>query len=152
MNKILYSVSDCKIIELGKFYRPNGNLTAVEGENNDMGFSIKRVYYIYDVPAASDRGGHAHKELSQLIVAVSGSFDIVIDDGKNIKTITLNRPNVGLILPPGIWREIKNFSSGAITLVLASAPYDEDDYIRSYAKFLDYRHAFKFVTSTACLK
>ncbi len=143
MKKRLYNISDCRVIELGKFYRPNGNLTAVEGSNNEMGFDIKRVYYIYDVPTASDRGGHAHKNLMQLIVAVSGSFDVLVDDGRRIKTITLNRPNVGLLLPPGIWREIKNFSSGAITLVLASEPYDEEDYVRTYAKFMDYRESLK---------
>ncbi len=140
MNKKLHSIADCKIIQLGKHYRPNGNLTAVEGGNKDMGFEIKRVYYIYDVPGATDRGGHAHKELAQLLVAVSGSFDVVIDDGKERKTITLNRPYYGLLLQPGIWREIKNFSSGAITLVLASLPYDEHDYIRSYTKFMEYRN------------
>ena len=143
MNKKLYNINDCKVIELGKYYRTNGNLTAVEGANNQIGFDIKRVYYIYDVPATSDRGGHAHKELMQLIVAVSGSFDVLVDDGKKFKTITLNRPNLGLLLPPGIWREIKNFSSGAVTLVLASAPYDEGDYVRSYAKFMDYRESIK---------
>ncbi|MBO5720174.1 MAG: WxcM-like domain-containing protein [Bacteroidales bacterium] len=143
MSKRIYNISDCKVIELGKYYRPNGNLTAVEGANNEIGFDIKRVYYIYDVPAASDRGGHAHKNLMQLIVAVSGSFDVLVDDGRRIKTITLNRPNVGLLLPPGIWREIKNFSSGAVTLVLASAPYDETDYVRTYAKFMDYRESLK---------
>ena len=143
MSKKLYNISDCRIIELGKNYRPNGNLPAVEGANNAMGFEIKRVYYIYDVPATSDRGGHAHKELMQLIVAVSGSFDVLVDDGKKYKTVTLNRPNMGLLLPPGIWREIKNFSSGAVTLVLASAPYDESDYVRTYAKFMDYRELLK---------
>ena len=143
MKKRPYNISDCRVIELGKYYRPNGNLTAVEGANNEMGFEIKRVYYIYYVPATSDRGGHAHKELMQLIVAVSGSFDVLVDDGKKIKTVTLNRPNVGLLLPPGIWREIKNFSSGAVTLVLASEPYDEADYIRTYVKFMDYRESLK---------
>ncbi|MEG1573948.1 MAG: FdtA/QdtA family cupin domain-containing protein [Bacteroidales bacterium] len=131
----LYTITDCKLMTFGKHHRPNGNLTVVAG-GEDVQFDIRRVYYIYDVPSGEDRGGHAHKNLQQLIIAVSGSFDVVIDDGSSRKTITLNRPYCGLLLRPGIWRELNNFSSGAVTLVLASDLFTEDDYIRDYKEFL----------------
>lgn len=135
---LLYTVDDCRLIEFGKHHRPNGNLTVVQG-NRDVPFDIRRTYYIYDVPGGEDRGGHAHKELSQLIVAVSGAFDVVIDDGSSRKIFTLNRPYQGLLLQPGIWRELNNFSSGAVTLVLASDLFSEEDYIRRYGDFLVFR-------------
>lgn len=111
-----------------------GSITALNN-GRDIPFDIKRVYYLYDVPGGVERGGHAHKELQQMIVAASGSFDVILDDGKMKKTVTLNRPYVGLYLVPGIWRELVNFSSGAICLVLASDVYKEEDYIRDYKEF-----------------
>ena len=131
------TVDDCKIIELEKNHREKGNITVVENRDNIIPFDIERVYYLYDVPGGEERGGHAHKELSQLIIAAGGSFDVVLDDGKNKKTITLNRPYQGLYVVPGIWRELENFSSGSTCLVLASHHYDERDYIREYNNFLE---------------
>lgn len=110
----------------------------VEG-NNNIPFEIKRIYYLYDIPCGEDRGGHAHKELSQLIIAASGSFEVLIDDGENKKKIFLNRPDNGLYIVPGIWRELHEFSSGAISLVLASTIYDENDYIRDYSEFIKFK-------------
>ena len=133
-----YSVKDCSVIDLSKHMRANGNLTVVES-NLSAPFDIKRVYYLYDVPAGEERGGHAHKQLQQFVVAVSGSFDVVIDDGNERRTISLNRPFKGLHIRPGIWREIENLSSGAVCLVLASEHYDESDYIRQYNNFIAYR-------------
>ncbi len=129
------SVFNCSVIELPKINNRAGNITPVQS-NKDVPFNIKRVYYLYDVPSGETRGGHAHKGLQQLIVAASGSFDVVLDDGKNKRTITLNRPNYGLYVTPYIWRELVNFSSGSVLLVLASMQYDEDDYIRDYEAFL----------------
>lgn len=128
-------IEACKIIELPKVTDPRGNLSFIEG-NRQIPFSIKRTYYLYDVPGGSVRGGHAHKHLQQLIIAMSGSFDIVLDDGKNKNTISLNRSYYGLYLPSMIWRELDNFSSGAVCLVLASDFYDESDYYRDYNEFL----------------
>jgi hypothetical protein len=128
-------ISDCRIIELPKISNRLGNITPVEGGHN-ISFDIARVYYLYDVPGGSVRGGHAHKELQQLIVAVMGAFDVVLDDGMNKKTIRLDRAYHGLYLPTMIWRELENFSSGGICLVLASLPYDENDYYRDYDNFL----------------
>ena len=127
-------VSDCQTIELPKIHNPAGNITAIN-ELIDIPFKIKRVYYLYDVPGGEERGGHAHKNLFQSVVAASGSFDIVLDDGKKKKTISLNRPYIGLNIVPGIWREVINFSSGAICLVLASEIYTAEDYIREYNVF-----------------
>ena len=132
------SIYNCNVIELPKIHNRSGNITPIETEKN-IPFSIKRIYYLYDVPGGEMRGGHAHYELSQLIVAASGSFDVVLNDGVNKKTINLNRPNYGLYVTPGIWRDLVNFSSGAVLLVLASMPYQESDYIREYQDFLDYR-------------
>ncbi len=129
------SIYNCNVIELSKVHNRAGNITPV-GCNLDIPFSIKRVYYLYDVPSGEARGGHAHKELNQLIIAASGSFDVVLDDGRNKKTVNLNRPNFGLYVTEGIWRELVNFSSGAVLLVLASNLYNEDDYIRDYNEFL----------------
>lgn len=132
------SIYDCHIIELNKIHNRSGNITAIEGEA-DLPFGIKRVYYLYDVPGGAERGGHAHKELHQLIVATSGCFDVVLSDGKNKKVIELNRPYYGLYVVPGIWREIINFSSGAICLVLASHKYSENDYLRNFSDFLEFK-------------
>jgi dTDP-4-dehydrorhamnose 3,5-epimerase-like enzyme len=125
----------CEVLDLPKIHNRSGNITPIQG-GIDIPFDIKRVYYLYDMPSGETRGGHAHKNLYQLIVAVSGSFDVVLDDGKEQKTITLNRPNFGLYVTPYIWRELENFSSGAVLLVLASMKYDEMDYIRDYQEFL----------------
>ena len=130
------SVYDCVILPLNKIHNRAGNITIVEGQKN-IPFDVKRIYYLYDIPGGEDRGGHAHKELHQLIVAASGSFDVMLDDGINKKVVTLNRPNYGLLVVPGIWRELMEFSSGAICLVLASQGYDEYDYIREYSEFLN---------------
>ncbi len=129
------SISDCRIVELPKISDPRGNLTFIEN-GRQIPFDIKRVYYLYDVPGGSERGGHAHKELHQLIIAISGSFDIHIDDGANKKTFHLNRSYSGLYVCPLIWREIDNFSSGAVCMALASDYYDEVDYFRNYDQFI----------------
>lgn len=128
------SVNDCYVIELPKVHNRAGNITAITSMQ-EIPFDIKRIYYLYDVPGGEARGGHAHKDLYQLIIAASGAFTIVLDDGKDKRNITLNRPNFGLIVVPGIWRELVDFSSGAICLVLASLEYDEADYIRTYSDF-----------------
>jgi dTDP-4-dehydrorhamnose 3,5-epimerase-like enzyme len=134
----LSTVNECYVNELDKNHRIKGNITVVENRQA-VPFDIERVYYLYDVPGGEERGGHAHKDLSQLIVAASGSFDVVLDDGTTKKTITLNRPYQGLYVVPGIWRELVNFSSGSSCLVLASHKYDEADYIRNYNEFLKYK-------------
>lgn len=131
------SASNCKLISLPKIHNIAGNLTALENQNT-LPFNLKRVYYLYDIPGGEYRGGHAHKELEQLIVAVSGAFDVIIDDSSTKKTFHLDRPYTGLYIKPGIWRELLNFSSGAICLVLASEKYKEEDYIREYDKFIYY--------------
>lgn len=135
----LNSVYDCSILKLNKIHNRAGNITILEGMAS-LPFDIKRVYYLYDIPAGESRGGHAHKSLYQLVVAASGSFDILLDDGINKKVVTLNRPDYGLLIVPGIWRELMEFSSGAICLVLASHLYDEDDYIRHYDEFKSYKN------------
>jgi hypothetical protein len=132
------SIYDCVILPLDKIHNRAGNITIVEGQKN-FPFEVKRIYYLYDIPGGGDRGGHAHKELQQLIVAASGSFDVLLDDGENKKVVTLNRPNYGLLVVPGIWRELMEFSSGAICLVLASHLYSAEDYIRSHTEFLIYK-------------
>jgi hypothetical protein len=129
------TVFNCNVLTLPKIYNRAGNITALNN-SIDIPFDVNRVYYLYDVPGGEDRGGHAHKELQQLIVAVSGSFDITVDDGRTKKTVSLNRPYYGLHVIPGIWRDLTNFSSGAICLVLASHKYDADDYIRDYKEFM----------------
>jgi dTDP-4-dehydrorhamnose 3,5-epimerase-like enzyme len=129
------SIDQCQMIDLPKIHDPRGNLTFVES-NNQIPFVIERVYYLYDVPGGSDRGGHAHKELHQLIIAMSGSFDVVLDDGKDKKRVHLNRSYNGLYVCPMIWRELDNFSSGAVCMVLASNKYSESDYYRDYAQFM----------------
>lgn len=134
------TVYDCSIIELDKHHHEKGNITVVEN-GNDIPFDVRRAYYLYDIPGGESRGGHAHYALRQLIVAASGSFDVKIDDGNIKRTFTLNRPYQGLLVVPGLWRELENFSSGSVCLVLASMEYDEADYIRSYEEFLEYKKA-----------
>jgi dTDP-4-dehydrorhamnose 3,5-epimerase-like enzyme len=129
------SVNECKEVNLDIIHRDRGNITVVEN-NLDIDFATERVYYLYDIPGGEERGGHAHKQLRQLIIAASGSFDVELNDGKNKKTINLNRSYNCLEIVPGIWRELKNFSSGSICLVLASEKYDETDYIRNFNEFL----------------
>ncbi len=128
-------LADCKIVNLPKIAEPRGNLTFVEGERH-VPFEIRRVYYLYDVPGGADRGGHAHKGLRQLIVSMSGSFDVILDDGREKQRFHLNRSYYGLYVCPMIWRELDNFSSGSVCLVLASNRYDESDYYRDYQEFL----------------
>jgi dTDP-4-dehydrorhamnose 3,5-epimerase-like enzyme len=128
----------CKILDLPKITDPRGNLTFIEAGVH-IPFDIQRVYYLYDVPGGSDRGGHAHKELNQFIVAMSGSFDVVLDDGKEKKRVHMNRSYNGLYICPMIWRELDNFSSGAVCMVLASNKYTEEDYLRNYAEFMRVR-------------
>lgn len=128
------TVFSSTILELPRLYNPAGNITAVNN-NQEIPFEVMRVYYLYDVPGGEARGGHGHKELEQLIVAASGSFDIIVDDGKVKRTFHLSRPYTGLYMPAGLWRELDNFSSGSICLVLASLPYHEEDYIRNYSDF-----------------
>jgi len=132
------SVYDCSVIELPRIYSRQGNLTPVH-EYEDVPFKIERVFYLYDIPGGEDRGAHAHKECHQFLIAASGSFEIVLDDGKNKRTVVLNRPYYGLYLPPGIWAAEQGFSSGAICLTLTSHKYDENDYIRDYKEFLRYK-------------
>lgn len=134
MRFLISDIHSCNVVEMTKIHNRAGNITIVQ--NGDfLPFDIKRVYYLYDVPGGSERGGHAHKDLHQLIVAASGSFDVILDDGSKKKIVNLNRPNFGLIVVPGIWREIVNFSSGAICLVLASEKYSKADYIHDYEEF-----------------
>jgi dTDP-4-dehydrorhamnose 3,5-epimerase-like enzyme len=128
-------IDQCLILNLPRINDPRGNLTFVEAGRH-IPFNIQRVYYLYDVPGGAERGGHAHKALHQFIIAMSGSFDIHLDDGKSKKTIHMNRSYYGLYVCPMIWREIDNFSSGAVCMVLASDFYDESDYFRSYNEFL----------------
>ena len=133
-------IDKCEIITLPKIEDSRGNLTFIEDESQ-IPFAIQRVYYLYDVPAGSERGGHAHIALNQIIIALAGSFDVELDDGKNRKTFSLNRPYEGLYICPGIWRELKNFSSGSVCLVLASNLYSEDDYYRDYNQFISSRES-----------
>jgi dTDP-4-dehydrorhamnose 3,5-epimerase-like enzyme len=129
------SIKDCKIIELPKITDPRGNLTAIEAQR-DIPFEIKRVYYLYDVPGGATRAGHGHRNLQQLIIAMSGSFDVLLADGVDQEKYHLNRSYYGLYVAPMMWREINNFSSGSVCMVLASDHYDELDYYRDYEDFL----------------
>lgn len=132
------TVFDCSVIDISKVHNEAGNITVVENGKN-IPFDVKRVYYLYDIPGGEARGGHAHYELEQFVIAASGSFDVILDDGKNRKIVTLNRPNLALHIVPGLWRELDNFSSGSISLVLASQIYEEKDYIRDYKEFLEFK-------------
>ena len=132
------TVYDCSVIEMDKHHSDVGNITVIEN-NETIPFEINRVYYLYDIPGGVERGGHAHKTLRQLLVAASGSFDVVLNDGNVKRTFSLNRPYHGLLIVPGIWRELNNFSSGAICLVFASHQYDENDYIRDYSQFINWK-------------
>lgn len=132
------SVYDCSIIEIDKHHHEKGNLSVVENTQT-VPFTIKRVYYLYDVPGGEERGGHAHKKLRQLIIAASGSFSVTLNDGNVKRTFVLNRPYQGLLVVPGIWRTLDDFSSGSVCLVLASHIYDENDYIRNYNDFIEYK-------------
>ena len=127
------SINDCQILDIPKIEDRRGNLSVVE--KDCIPFDIKRVYYLYDVPSDAYRGGHAHKEQQQFLIALSGSFEVCVKDEKNETRIMLNKPNKGLHIPPGIWRELDNFSSGSVCLVLASDVFDEDDYIRNFKEF-----------------
>lgn len=131
------TVDDVKVVEVPRVHDERGQLAVIEGDT--VPFQIERVYYLFDVPSDAFRGGHAHKTLQQLIIPLSGSFDIHIKDGKSEKTISMNKPHKGLLIVPGIWREIDNFSSGCVCLVLASKKYDEQDYIRDFEDFLTFK-------------
>ena len=122
------------LIDIPSIENRLGNLGVIE--NDVIPFEIKRVYYLYDIPSNASRGGHSHKNLQQVLIAISGSFDVVLKDGKSIEKVTLNKPNKGLLIKNNIWRELENFSSGAVCLVLASTVYNEDDYIRDFNEFL----------------
>lgn len=133
------NVFNCTVIEMPKVHNRAGNITILDNSDGIVPFDTRRIYYLYDVPSGESRGGHAHKDLHQLIIAAGGSFDVVLDDGKVKRTFTLNRPNYALYVPPGIWRDLENFSSGSVLLVMASEKYSEDDYIRSYDDFIHFR-------------
>lgn len=126
-----------ELITIPKIEDPRGNLSVIE--NDILPFNIKRVYYLYDVPAGAERGGHAHKKLQQFLVALSGSFEVVLNDGNDEQIITLNKPFEGLLIKNEIWRELKNFSSGAVCLVVASEVFDEEDYIRDFKDFIEFK-------------
>lgn len=131
------SITDIQIVEIPKIEDHRGNIAVIEKEV--LPYEVKRVYYLYDVPSTAARGGHAHKNLYQCLIALSGSFDVMLNDGKNSTTVTLNKPDKGLLITPGIWRELENFSSGAVCLVLASEVYLEEDYIRDFSAFKEYK-------------
>jgi WxcM-like, C-terminal len=134
-------LGDCKLIDLPKIADPRGNLTFIENSQH-IPFNIERVYYLYDVPGGSERGGHAHKALHQLIVAMSGSFDVILADGRKKQRFHLNRSYYGLYICPMIWRELDNFSSGSVCLVLASNRFDEADYFRNFDDYLAVQDAY----------
>lgn len=135
------TIHDIQLIDIPKITDRRGNLSVIEGDI--IPFEIKRVYYLFDVPSGSKRGGHAHKDLRQFLIALSGSFDVILKDGKHTKTITLNKPNQGLLIPTEIWRKLENFSSGAVCLVLASELFSEEDYIREFKQFRLFKNRFK---------
>lgn len=135
-------INDCRIISLNRHHHENGNLTVVDN-GVELPFDVQRTFYIYDVPGGVERGGHSHHTSQQFIVAISGSFDVTIDDGNDQFTYTLNRPYQGLLVVPGIWNRLHNFSSGSVCLVLNSHHFDEADYVRDYDKFLELKHKSK---------
>ena len=130
------TIHDSIILDITKVHDTRGNLSVIQG--NAIPFDIKRVYYLYDIPSGGRRGGHSHKNQQELLVALSGSFDVILNDGDEQKTVTLNKPNVGLLIVNGIWRELENFSSGSVCLVLASDVFEEEDYIRDFNEYKDY--------------
>ena len=132
------NVYDCSLIEMPRIENEAGNITPIQGLEN-LPFEVKRVFYLYDIPGGEARGAHAHKECHQFLIAVSGSFEVALDDGKCKRTVMLNRPYYGLHIPPGIWAAEQGFSSGSICLVMASEKYEEKDYIRKYEEFLMYK-------------
>lgn len=136
------ALNDCRIIDLPKISDPRGNLTFIEGGRH-IPFDIQRVYYLYDVPGGAERGAHGHRKLQQLVVAMSGSFDVILDDGLEKKTFHMNRSYYGLYVSPMMWRDITNISSGAVCMVLASEPYDEKDYFRDYSEFVEVARSTK---------
>ena len=127
------NINDVHIIDITKVHDTRGNLSVIQGDA--IPFEMKRVYYLYDIPSGGRRGGHSHKDCLELLVALSGSFDVILNDGDQQKTVTLNKPNVGLLIPNGIWRELENFSSGSVCLVLASDVFKEEDYIRNFEEY-----------------
>ncbi len=129
--------ADIRLIDIPKIHDVRGNLSVVEGST--IPFEIKRVYYLYDIPSGAKRGGHAHIDQQELLISLSGSFEIILKDGANEMLVTLNRPNVGLLIPKGIWRELQNFSAGSVCLVITSDLFDENDYIRDFASFESYK-------------
>ena len=137
------SVYDCAIIEMPRIENMAGNITVIEGDE-DFPFEVKRVFYLYDIPGGESRGAHAHKECHQFLVAAGGSFEVILDDGRNKRTVLLNRPYFGLHIPPGIWAAEQGFSSGSICLVLTSHIYDETDYLRNYEEFLEHKRCSTF--------
>jgi dTDP-4-dehydrorhamnose 3,5-epimerase-like enzyme len=128
------NLSDCTLIEIPKIQDHRGNLAVIE--NSILPFEMQRVYYLYNVPAGAYRGGHSHKAQSEFLIAISGSFEVIIDDGTNKKSILLNRPDKGLLIPPGIWRELQEFSQGSVCMVINSDVFSEEDYIRDYHQFI----------------
>jgi dTDP-4-dehydrorhamnose 3,5-epimerase-like enzyme len=130
---------DCQLLHFPKNHQFNGNLTSITN-HEEVPFAIQRIYYLYDVPGGETRGGHAHKDLHQIMVALSGSFTVTIDDGRNKQSFQLNQPYQGLLIPPGLWRDLDNFSSGSICMVLASELYDENDYFRDYDAFIQWKY------------
>jgi dTDP-4-dehydrorhamnose 3,5-epimerase-like enzyme len=143
-SKIYMNIDDCKVINLPKYSDPRGNLSVIEGGSH-IPFDIKRVYYLYDIPGGSSRAGHGHKELQQLIIAMSGSFDVIVDDGNKRKKFHLNRSYYGLYIPKGMWREVENFSSGGVCLILASTLYDPSDYFYNYDEFKKFANQSNWV-------
>ena len=132
------TIYDCMLLTLPKNHQLNGNLTSITN-SKEVPFDIKRIYYLYDVPGGNSRGGHAHKDLYQIMIALSGSFTVTVDDGKLKRSFNLFQPYQGLLIPPGLWRDLDNFSSGSICMVLASEVYDENDYFRDYEKFVEWK-------------
>ena len=136
---IITSIYDCMLLTLPKNHQMNGNLTSITN-SREVPFDIKRIYYLYDVPGGNIRGGHAHKDLFQIMIALSGSFTVTVDDGKVKRSFHLFQPYQGLLIPPGLWRDLDNFSSGSICMVLASELYDENDYFRDYEEFIKWKY------------
>ena len=133
------SVYECSIVELSRHHHEKGNITVVENSST-IPFEVRRTYYLYDIPGGESRGGHAHRKLQQVIVAASGSFSVTLNDGRVKRTFVMNRPYQGLLIVPGIWRTLEDFSSGSVCLVLASEKYEESDYIRDYEEFIKYKN------------